>query len=352
MSASRLVDAVLFAEFDIDKGSVLRMQYPESVSTEEGLIAELMLPEGSHNHSADWTVFVLNRPAAATGQQQQQPGGASAHRRWPVQVYQYDTSLDTPAWVLATAPAPDGPSGTHWASLEDSDSDGDACLMIDMGGGERQRVGLHDDLQYSTLQPDFASLYDVDGDAIGLHFKTSEQQADFRKALDEASARASAAEGGAAQPRMLWCLSHVSSRRDKAVRRGALVKALAVASRHRFVHVWKPLLLLAMDRIYSLCVAGEHTQVLAAHAANSTAPSLNPIVARVQDPREQCAYLYDALNSIDATALPNASDLARQVRAQPALRHHPRPPCALLRCAFSARAPGAPSDARTRRVRE
>ena len=51
---------------------------------------------------------------------------------------------------------------------------------------------------------------------------------------------------------------------------------------------------------------------------------------RLQDPREQCAYLYDALNSIDATALPNSSDLARQVRAQPALRHHPRPPCALL----------------------
>ena len=281
MSASRLVDAVLFAEFDIDKGSVLRLQYPESVSTEEGFIAELMLPEGSHNHSADWTVFVLNRPAAATGQQQQQqqqPGGTSAHRRWPVQAYQYDTSLDAPAWVLASAPAPDGPSGTHWASLEDGDGDGGACLMIDMGGGERQRVGLHDDLQYSTLQPDFASLYDVDGDAIGLHFKTSEQQEDFRKALDEASARASAAEGGAAQPRMLWCLSHVSSRRDKAVRRGALVKALAVASRHRFVHVWKPLLLLAMDRIYSLCVAGEHTQVWATQKAGvSTSLSLNPI---------------------------------------------------------------------------
>ena len=44
---SQFIEAVLFAEFDIDKGSVLRQQYPEKVSDDEGLLAELMLPEGS-----------------------------------------------------------------------------------------------------------------------------------------------------------------------------------------------------------------------------------------------------------------------------------------------------------------
>ena len=41
---------------------------------------------------------------------------------------------------------------------------------------------------------------------------------------------------------MLWCLNHVSNRRDATVRRGAQVKALAICSRYRFIHVWKPML--------------------------------------------------------------------------------------------------------------
>ena len=44
MSAPRFVESVLLAEFDIDKGSVLRLQYPEKVSEDEGLLAELMMP--------------------------------------------------------------------------------------------------------------------------------------------------------------------------------------------------------------------------------------------------------------------------------------------------------------------
>ena len=30
------------------------------------LLAELMLPEGAHNHFQDWTVFMLNRPSPPT----------------------------------------------------------------------------------------------------------------------------------------------------------------------------------------------------------------------------------------------------------------------------------------------
>ena len=60
---SQFIEAILFAEFDIDKGSVLRQQYPEKVTDDEGLLAELMLPEGTHNHNQDWTIFMLNRPS-------------------------------------------------------------------------------------------------------------------------------------------------------------------------------------------------------------------------------------------------------------------------------------------------
>ena len=71
---SQFIEAILFAEFDIDKGSVLRQQYPRKVTDDEGLMAELMIPEGIHNHFQDWTVFMLNRPT-------QPPKQAAAPRK-------------------------------------------------------------------------------------------------------------------------------------------------------------------------------------------------------------------------------------------------------------------------------
>ena len=39
------------------------------------------------------------------------------------------------------------------------------------------------------------------------------------------------------------------------------VKALAICSRFQFIHVWKPLLLLAVDRLYSLSTGlGEYSE--------------------------------------------------------------------------------------------
>ena len=49
------VEAVLFAEFDIDKGSVCRVQYPRDVG-DASILAELMLPEGAHNHCVKKTL--------------------------------------------------------------------------------------------------------------------------------------------------------------------------------------------------------------------------------------------------------------------------------------------------------
>ena len=70
----------------------------------------------------------------------------------------------------------------------------------------------HEELQYSALQADFASMYSVDGDALGIHFRAAAQQAAFSAVLDKAAAAVAPAVP------MLWCLNHVSNRRDATVR--------------------------------------------------------------------------------------------------------------------------------------
>lgn len=57
------VDYIVVAEFDINKGSSIRVQYPSPPpGASDGFLAEMMLPDGVHQREDDWTVFFLNRP--------------------------------------------------------------------------------------------------------------------------------------------------------------------------------------------------------------------------------------------------------------------------------------------------
>ncbi|CAG8726608.1 3141_t:CDS:10 [Cetraspora pellucida] len=151
------VTHILLAEFDIDKGSSLAHQYPEPTGTDEHLLAELMLPDGAHLRTEDWTVFFLNQ----------------------------------------TVPDPDK-------------------ISID-------------------LIPD--------------------------RSLDN-------------ETPLLYALNLVRTRHDKEARRGAVVKAMAICTRHQFLHIYKPVLLLALDNYF-------------------------------QDPSIEClASLYQAVNSMDCKFMP------------------------------------------------
>lgn len=57
---------ILLGEFDIDEGSILKHEYPRATGANEHLLAELMLPDGAHSRSEDWTIFYLNQTAAVT----------------------------------------------------------------------------------------------------------------------------------------------------------------------------------------------------------------------------------------------------------------------------------------------
>lgn len=70
----RLAELVLFAEFDIDKGSTLRESFPRAVPHySPEFFADVMLPEGVHNRARDSTVFFLNRQSARRKPQADEP---------------------------------------------------------------------------------------------------------------------------------------------------------------------------------------------------------------------------------------------------------------------------------------
>ncbi|VDC00132.1 unnamed protein product [Peniophora sp. CBMAI 1063] len=151
---------VLLAEFDIDKGAQLTYQFPQPLGADEGLLANLMLPDGAEKQLEDWTIFFLNQ-----------------------------TPFNTIAPVLAL----------------DNANNGDP------------EAGKQD---------------------------------------------------------ILYVLNLVRTKHDKTVRRGAVVKAMAICTRHPFIQIFKPVLLLALDDYYTT-------------------------------PSQDClARLFDAINTMDISGAP------------------------------------------------
>jgi len=71
-SEEKHVEYILVASFDIDEGSIMEQQYPAPIGGDEHMLAELMLPDGAHARSQDWTMFFLHKEDEAAEQEQPQ----------------------------------------------------------------------------------------------------------------------------------------------------------------------------------------------------------------------------------------------------------------------------------------
>ncbi|KAI1457635.1 spindle pole body interacting protein [Annulohypoxylon moriforme] len=99
---------------------------------------------------------------------------------------------------------------------------------------------------------------------------------------DDDSSTDSEPEGGEGPP-LIYVLNLVYTRHDKSVKRGAIVKAMAICTRHPFLHIYKPLLLLALEEYYK-----------------------SPVP-------ETLSMLYEAVNNMDLSLMPKLSLLERHL---------------------------------------
>jgi hypothetical protein len=84
-------------------------------------------------------------------------------------------------------------------------------------------------------------------------------------------------------PPLMYVLNLVNTKQDSTVKRGAVVKAMAICTRHSFLHIYKPLLLLALEDYFK-----------------------SPVP-------ETLEHLYNALNAMDLSLMPRLSLLERHI---------------------------------------
>lgn len=82
---------------------------------------------------------------------------------------------------------------------------------------------------------------------------------------------------------LIYVLNLVNTKLDKSSKRGADVRAMAICTRHPFLHIYKPLLLLALDRYFQ-----------------------NPSI-------DVLASLFEAVNSMDLSLMPRLSSFERTI---------------------------------------
>lgn len=109
-----------------------------------------------------------------------------------------------------------------------------------------------------------------------------DDQDDYDDGDDGDSDDESEPEGGEGPP-LIYVLNLVNTKHDKTVKRGAVVKAMAICTRHPFLHIYKPLLLLALEEYFK-----------------------SPVP-------ETLTMLYRAVNDMDLSLMPRLSILERNL---------------------------------------
>ncbi|KAK5745282.1 hypothetical protein LTR17_001443 [Elasticomyces elasticus] len=203
----------------------MEAQYPGPVGGDEHMLAELMLPDQTHLRAQDWTIFFLHKDGAEEEEQQQQEGG-------------------------------EGGGGVEGKKEK-----------------KRRRREVVEEVEGEE-----------DGKEVEAGAEEDSEIADGEDEDDESSSDDSSSDStSSSDPPLVYVLNLVNTKTDPSHKRGAVVKAMAICTRHSFLHIYKPLLLLALEKYFE-------------------APSMTIL-----------SDLYEAVNAMDLSLIPRLNTWERRV---------------------------------------
>lgn len=252
---SNHINHILVAEFDIDKGSQLAHQYPEKTEIEEHKLAELMLPDGAHLREEDWTFFILNQhivEETTLNYSEQQEAFISEG------FLKFQPVIAANCYIYK-----DG----SWNKIVEYDE-----IYIQLF--QNKIVLFNKTLKcIGEITPEimYDSEEDINAFSVKIATKTNIygfrflSENDYRIALNTIRSllyqRTSVKPDEVEIPKeplpvisnvndILYVLNLVRTKQIPGVRRGARVKAIAITSHHKWLHVFKPLLIMALDQYF------------------------------------------------------------------------------------------------------
>lgn len=252
----QIVDYVFLAEFDAERGaSRLRLQYPVAAVKKgthgESLLADAMIPEGSHLREEDWSVFFINQKTVSD----------NIFSTLPRQRKPADESILSKVMISAEGYSFDGHS--NWSTLSRNQK---VVLCL-----EEQFISVWDealsrnifnipdnDMEYREIEHLCFCVY-IKGAIFGFRCSSIEDEILLLNRFDERILSKRSFSSNLVLPPpppssenddkpLLFVLNLVWQR--GAGRRGSSIKALAIASRYPWAHVFKPVVSAALDMYF------------------------------------------------------------------------------------------------------
>ena len=109
---------------------------------------------------------------------------------------------------------------------------------------------MHKDLQYTVLEPSFASIYSVSGEAYGFFF-TNNTQTIFESLLTfNLEDNLTNTEKAMYETSNLYCITYSSVKKSNNFYRGAKIMGIAAVTKSNYFYALKPILALALNHIF------------------------------------------------------------------------------------------------------
>jgi len=253
---SKHINHILVAEFDIDKGSQLTHQYPEKTGIEETKLAELMLPDGAHLREEDWTFFILNQhvveDSTSNYSEQQEAYISEGFLKFQPVLSAYCYTYNNGLWekiidneeifiqliqdkiLLLSKTLRLIGEITPDSLIDFQENINSYSIKLATKSNIYGFKLLNDDDYRLTLNAVRSVLYQKSSliDSNQVEFPD--------KLLPVVNNETNA----------LYVLNLVRTKQIPGVRRGARVKAIAITSHHKWLHVFKPLLIMALDNYF------------------------------------------------------------------------------------------------------
>jgi hypothetical protein len=272
------VSFVLLAEFDILKGSQCKYQYPAPTNIKEKSVDKM--------RGIGWERKRYENMRSACTEAHWLPLSGFFSLHSSLLSFVFDSSLHS---LLAESMLPEG------AHLRESD-----WTVSFLTNG--MMVRARDELQKAQQKVIEKATATATANATAAGEDPAAATAAALAQLSQTQVFISESE---TQEQGYVCmLNLVRTKLDKGVKRGAVVKALAICTRHRFYHIFKPLLMLCLDQYFDVPT----------HA--------------VEDQVQLLANLYHTINNLPLESMPVLDPLARRLARANRLRTATNPSAA------------------------
>lgn len=287
-----MIDYIIYGEFDINEGNVIKVEYPQKLGINETILSSYLIPEGTHNIMNDCFCFVLNKKTNSEDiliesmKKQVDKFNLGYIKYIDLGSFPYYNSFVKDKVFKIKEIYNYNSFTVKWESMNMSENfmkNKTDCISFKINKDPKESffnmiifqeseiffsIPIHNDIQFKKLSETFASIYTLNSQAIGFEFVSEEEIATLEKLFDNENVEITNNKSDDIQTtneaidlysffnqeKELYFICCLETKLDKNTKRGAILKSVAIGT-YKLVNLYnfKPLLKFLLEEIFKIC---------------------------------------------------------------------------------------------------